>query len=91
MPTANTYAHHFKKACVAAGLVDAEGKPKYRPHSLRHFFASTAPAAGILIHEVSRWLGHRSIKATVDIYGHLVPESWGRCRDIMQSALTSAV
>lgn len=91
MPTANTYVHYSKKACVAAGLVDAEGKPKYHPHSLRHFFASTALAAGIPIHEVSRWLGHRSVKTTVDIYGHLVPESWGRCRDIVQSALTSAV
>ncbi|MEU0252288.1 hypothetical protein ABZ299_07180 [Streptomyces sp. NPDC006184] len=25
------------------------------------------------IHEVSRWLGHRSVKTTVDIYGHLLP------------------
>lgn len=90
MPTANTYTYHFKKACVAAGLVDAEGKPKYHPHSLRHFFASTALASGIPIHEVSRWLGHKSIKTTVDIYGHLVPESWDRCRDIMQSAFASA-
>ncbi|WP_438470724.1 tyrosine-type recombinase/integrase [Streptomyces asiaticus] len=87
MPTANTYSYHFKKACVAAGLVDAEGKPKYHPHSLRHFFASTALAAGIPIHEVSRWLGHKSIKTTVDIYGHLVPEAWDRCRAIMQKAI----
>ncbi|MFD9973916.1 tyrosine-type recombinase/integrase [Streptomyces sp. NPDC059017] len=59
----------------------------YTPHSLRHFFASTALAAGIPIHEVSRWLGHRSIKTTVDVYGHLVPASWDRCRTIMQTAL----
>ncbi|NEA56215.1 site-specific integrase [Streptomyces sp. SID13666] len=90
MPTANTYGHYFKRACVAAGLVDAEGRPRYHPHSLRHFFASTALAAGIPIHEVSRWLGHKSIKTTVDIYGHLVPESWDRCRGIMQSALAEA-
>ncbi|MFC5031318.1 tyrosine-type recombinase/integrase [Streptomyces fildesensis] len=64
MPTANTYGHYFKRACVAAGLVDAEGRPRYHPHSLRHFFASTALAAGIPIHEVSRWLGHESIRST---------------------------
>jgi len=87
MPTATTYGYHFRKACFAAGLVDADGKPKYRPHSLRHFFASTALAAGIPIHEVSRWLGHKSIKTTVDIYGHLVPEAWDRCREIMQRAM----
>ncbi|MFJ7202135.1 tyrosine-type recombinase/integrase [Streptomyces sp. NPDC098789] len=90
MPTANTYTYHFRKACVAAGLVDAEGKPKYHPHSLRHFFVSTALAASIPIHEVSRWLGHKSIKTTVDIYGHMVPESWERCRGIMQSAFAEA-
>ncbi|MEU5433859.1 tyrosine-type recombinase/integrase [Streptomyces sp. NPDC020719] len=88
MPTANTYSYHFRKACKAAGLVDADGKPKYHPHSLRHFFASTALAAGIPIHEVSRWLGHKSIKTTVDIYGHLVPEAWDRCRAIMQKAMS---
>ncbi|MFF3691993.1 tyrosine-type recombinase/integrase [Streptomyces sp. NPDC002221] len=87
MPTANTYGYHFRKACKAAGLVNPDGSAKYTPHSLRHFFASTALANGVPIHEVSRWLGHKSIKTTVDIYGHLVPEAWDRCRDIMQKAM----
>ncbi|MFJ6483096.1 tyrosine-type recombinase/integrase [Streptomyces sp. NPDC091682] len=87
MPTATTYGYHFRKACKAAGLVDANGKPKYTPHSLRHFFASTALANGIPIHEVSRWLGHKSIKTTVDVYGHLVPGAWHRCREVMQNAM----
>lgn len=87
MPTATTYAYHFRKALTTAGIVKPDGRPKYTPHSLRHFFASTALAHGIPIHEVSRWLGHRSIKTTVDVYGHLVPESWDRCRSVMQGAL----
>jgi integrase len=87
MPTATTYAYHFRKALTIAGIVTPDGRPKYTPHSLRHFFASTALAHGIPIHEVSRWLGHRSIKTTVDVYGHLVPESWNRCRTVMQTAL----
>ncbi|SHI00512.1 tyrosine-type recombinase/integrase [Streptomyces sp. 3214.6] len=87
MPTANTYGYHFRKALMDAGLVKPDGKPKYTPHGLRHFFASTALAHGIPIHEVSRWLGHKSIKTTVDVYGHLVPASWDRCRTIMQKAL----
>ncbi|MFG2398451.1 hypothetical protein [Streptomyces lydicus] len=32
------------------------------------------------VHEISRWLGHTSIKTTVDIHGHLVPAAWERCR-----------
>lgn len=87
VPTATTYTYHFRKALKAAGLADADGKPRYTPHGLRHFFASTALANGIPIHEVSRWLGHKSIKTTVDIYGHLVPEAWDRCRAIMQKAM----
>lgn len=87
MPTATTYAYHFRKALTDAGIVKPDGSPKYTPHCLRHFFASTALAHGIPIHEVSRWLGHRSIKITVDVYGHLVPESWDRCRTVMQTAL----
>jgi integrase len=90
MPTATTYAYHFRKACRAAGLVDLNGKPRYTPHSLRHFFASTALANGIPIHEVSRWLGHKSIKTTVDIYGHLVPGAWHRCREVIQEAMRRA-
>ncbi|MFE2104349.1 tyrosine-type recombinase/integrase [Kitasatospora sp. NPDC059463] len=87
MPTASTFGYHFRKACIAAGLVDAEGNPKYTPHSLRHFFASAALANGVPIHEVSHWLGHKSIKTTVDIYGHLVPGAFHRCREVMDSVL----
>ncbi|GHJ35472.1 site-specific integrase [Streptomyces sp. TS71-3] len=87
MPTANTYTYHFRKALKDVGVVKPDGSPKYTPHCLRHFFASTALAASIPIHEVSRWLGHKSIKTTVDIYGHLVPASWDRCRTVMQTAL----
>jgi hypothetical protein len=79
MPTATTYTYHFKKALKDASITKPGGSPKYTLHGLRHFFASTALAHGIPIHEASRWLGHRSIKTTVDVYGHLVPASWERC------------
>ncbi|WP_345621552.1 hypothetical protein [Streptomyces ziwulingensis] len=37
-------------------------------------------AAGVPLLEVSRWLGHRSLRVTADTYGHLVPDSWNRGR-----------
>ncbi|MGW2415163.1 tyrosine-type recombinase/integrase [Streptomyces tubercidicus] len=86
MPTANTYAYHFRKALKDAGIVEPDGSPKYTPHGLRHFFASPALAHGTPSHEVSRWLGHKSTKTTVDVCGHLVPASWDRCRAVMQNA-----
>nr|WP_275311791.1 site-specific integrase [Streptomyces yunnanensis] len=87
LPTATTYGPDFRRAVRAAGLLGRDRTPKYTPHTLRHFFASTALAHGVPIHEVSRWLGHASIKTTVDIYGHLVPAAWERCRQALEQAL----
>ncbi|MFI9078324.1 tyrosine-type recombinase/integrase [Streptomyces sioyaensis] len=87
MPTATTYGSDFRQAVRAAGLLGRDRTPQYTPHTLRHFFASTALAHGVPVHEVSRWLGHTSIKTTVDIYGHLVPAAWERCRQALEQAL----
>ncbi|MFD4569205.1 tyrosine-type recombinase/integrase [Streptomyces sp. NPDC058467] len=87
----DAHRHHLRVPLPpgpdGGGHHQARRQPEVHPHGLRHFFASTALAHGIPIHEVSRWLGHRSIKTTVDVYGHLVPVSWDRCRTIMQTAL----
>ena len=43
-------------------------------HSCRHTFASwLLTESGMNLYTVSRWLGHRDIKTTVNTYGHLVP------------------
>jgi integrase len=68
-------------ALVAAGL-----PTDTTFHDLRHTFASTALAEGVPISEVSRWLGHKSITTTVDLYGHLVPEASGRARNALDRA-----
>ncbi len=59
-------------------------------HDLRHTFASTALAEGVPISEVSRWLGHKSITTTVDLYGHLVPEASARARAALDGAFAAA-
>ena len=50
----------------------------FRPHSLRHAFASVMLARGIPITDVAKWLGHRSINETYRTYGHLVPNAADR-------------
>ena len=57
----------------ATGIIDAEGKPKYGLHSLRHFFASWAIEQGFSAKRVQVLLGHSSIQMTFDVYGHLFP------------------
>ena len=54
-------------------------------------FALVLDAAGVPISEVSRWLGHKSITTTVDLYGHLVPEASGRARDALDKAFQSVL
>lgn len=43
-------------------------------------------AEGIPNTEVSRWLGHKSIEVTHQIYGHLVPSSFDRARTALDAA-----
>jgi Phage integrase family len=75
----------WKPALTAAGMA-----ADTTFHDLRHTFASTALAEGVPISEVSRWLGHKSITTTVDLYGHLVPEASGRACDTLDRAFASA-
>jgi hypothetical protein len=75
----------WKPAVKAAGLM-----PDTTFHDLRHTFASTALAEGVPISEVSRWLGHKSITTTVDLYGHLVPEASARARTALDGAFAAA-
>ena len=76
-----TYQEGFRGAADQAGL-----PPEFIPHSLRHLYASTALAEGIPITDVSRWLGHKSIEVTHQIYGHLIPASFDRASTALDAA-----
>jgi integrase len=76
------YNREIWKPALAAAELPADATF----HDLRHTFASTALAESVPISEVSRWLGHKSITTTVDLYGHLVPEASGRARDALDRA-----
>jgi integrase len=64
----NLYHRRFKRIIKKAGL------RSIRIHDLRHTFASILIAAGHNIKYIQSQLGHSSIKITLDIYGHLMPE-----------------
>ncbi|MDO0935013.1 tyrosine-type recombinase/integrase [Streptomyces sp. DG2A-72] len=59
----------------------------YTPKSLRHYFASMAPAAGIPLYEVSRRLGHSSTKVTEQVCAHLVEGAVARITDAFEGAM----
>jgi integrase len=63
----NLRARVHYKACEKAGL------RRVRIHDLRHSYATIRISAGHNIADVSRQLGHASIKITVDTYFHWIP------------------
>jgi integrase len=70
---ANIANRGFYAIQIAAGIVGADGKPKYGLHALRHFFASWAIERGFSPKRLQALLGHSSIQMTFDVYGHLFP------------------
>jgi len=57
------------------------------PHKLRHTAASLMIDAGVPIEIVSKVLGHRSIRTTLDIYGHLLDRGRGTAASAMDETL----
>lgn len=75
----SSYHQRFMRAAKKAGLAD------FHEHSLRHLFASTLLAAGVPLSDVAHWLGHADIRITARVYGHLLPDSWTRGRDALET------
>ena len=62
-------SRHFSVLCRRVGV------PVIRLHDLRHTSASLGLASGESLFEVSRRLGHSSIRITADTYSHICPET----------------
>ena len=82
--------HPFRQAWATARR--RAGIPEWAtPHHLRHYYASLLIAGGESVKVVQARLGHASAKTTLDVYGHLWPESEDQTRRIVGLALRSRV
>ena len=63
----NISARHFKPLLKSTGL------PPIRLYDLRHTHATLLLTAGVPVHVVSKRLGHKSAKMTLDVYSHVLP------------------
>jgi integrase len=79
----NLIRRHFRPIVKAANLTEA-----MTIHDLRHTYATLALNAGVGVHLVSKMLGHASIKVTIDLYSHALPEATTEVANVMQQALT---
>jgi integrase len=55
----------------------------FTPHSLRHAFASAMLTKSVPITGVAHWPGHRDVRVTFRIYGHLVPSAAARAITVL--------
>lgn len=65
--TPMTYAAVYKvwgQLCAGAGLVDADGKPRYTLHQIRHTRGTELVEQGQRVEIVQRVLGHRDPRST---------------------------
>lgn len=62
--------------------------PRIRFHDLRHTAASLMLNNGVDVLVVSRRLGHAKASITLDIYGHLIPNSQERVAEIVENLIS---
>jgi integrase len=60
----------YRKVVTPLGIPKGDGL-----HQLRHAFVSTLIALGGNAKQIQDWVGHEKITETMDVYGHLFPNS----------------
>lgn len=63
--------------------IEASGVKKIRIHDLRHSFATNAIGAGVNIVALSKYLGHSTIRQTLETYVHALEKTENEMIDIM--------
>lgn len=74
----------FKPALNRAGI------DSLRFHDLRHTYASLLLVKGAPMKYVQHQLGHSSIKMTMDLYTHLLPEVNEQCVNLLDNIVEKA-
>ncbi len=64
----------FRKLCELTGHVDADHKPLYRFHDLRHSHATELLGRGASLAGVSARLGHANPRTTLSVYTHALTD-----------------
>jgi integrase len=75
--------HYFQKRFYA--LLERADLPRIRFHDLRHTAATLLLKRGVHPKIVSELLGHTSIKITLDLYSHVIPDMQGVVTTVMDA------
>lgn len=66
--------HNFGRRVWKPAVAKAKLPDTLRIHDLRHTHVAHLIAEGVHPASISRRLGHKSIRVTMDVYGHLLPD-----------------
>ena len=96
-PGTEDQAARYSVVCkVLSHVLDLEKIPKHKrvmTHAFRHSWATwilqNAPTPGAILY-VSRQLGHSSVKLTLDVYSHVIPEENRHLSDRLAEATSGA-
>lgn len=77
----NSFEKVWRAAAVRVGV------PTLRLHDLRHAYASALITAGESVKVVQVRMGHASAMVTLDVYGHLWPDSDDKTRSAVDAFL----
>jgi integrase len=66
--------HNFGRRIWKPAVAEAKLPSTLRVHDLRHTHVAHLIAEGVHPASISRRLGHKSIRVTMDVYGHLLPD-----------------
>lgn len=84
-PAGDSFTKVWHSALRRAGLDE-----RLRLHDLRHAYASALIHAGESVKVVQARMGHASAMVTLDVYGHLWPDSDDRTRAAVDAYLAPA-
>ncbi len=79
--TRNSFERTWRNAAVSVGA------PGLRLHDMRHAYASALIVAGESVKVVQQRMGHASAMVTLDVYGHLWPDSDEKTRSAVDAFL----
>ena len=66
---------------------EREGLPHVNPHAFRHTLASVLCLNGIDITTISKWLGHKSVTTTLNIYEHVLEQGKEKIADCVSDVI----
>lgn len=87
----SVHGQYWKQLMRGAGLVEAEGRPRFTPHALRHAAVPLLVEHGVPLLEIARLVGHKALDLTIGTYAYIFKDAEDRATPAMTAAYEALV